>query len=112
MTPSPPHARTPEDDDETPDIDVVPRGAVAVFQSPRSVRPGAVPQPSTSDSPAPAPRPDIEPPFLELFGADARRAIGSTVDGTVVETPTNGHREVARRGTPTREAPAPPRRER
>ncbi|HEY2674769.1 MAG TPA: hypothetical protein VGJ07_30920, partial [Rugosimonospora sp.] len=104
-----PHARQPEDgplpgrpdaEDEAPDVQMVPRGSVAVFQSPRAVRQASQPpapvdpngvaasgngSANGSGGGPPAARPDIESPFLELFGANARRALGSTVDGTVVQ---------------------------
>ncbi|GAA5196969.1 hypothetical protein GCM10023322_67140 [Rugosimonospora acidiphila] len=102
-----PHARQPEDgpvaprldiEDEAPDVQMVPRGSVAVFQSPRAVRQSgqaAAPVDANGAGNAgggltrgnggrPAHRPDIESPFLELFGANARRAVKSTVDGVVV----------------------------
>ncbi|GIH18166.1 ATP-binding protein [Rugosimonospora africana] len=95
-----PHARQPEDgslpprvdvEDEAPDVQMV-RGSVAVFQSPRAVRQPSQPPapadstgvPAASNGNRPPARPDIESPFLELFGANARRALGTTVDGTVV----------------------------
>lgn len=125
MTGTPPQSRQPDDEPEAPDVRTVPHGAVAVFQSPWTARNGAgvggqpAPQNAPPEQPHPngakppeAPRPDIESPFLALFGADARRAALSTVDGTVVsETsvpPSNG--ELVLRGTPVREAPSPPRR--
>ncbi len=96
MTPPPPQppADTPphhqDDEHEPPDVSTVPHGAVAVFQAPRAVRPGAAlsngapPPPNGGSTPnggaATAPRPDIESPFLDLFGNNSRR----TVEGTVV----------------------------
>ncbi len=135
MTPTPPQSRNPHDpppnDDETPEVpSVLPRGAVAVFQTPRSVRPPSAPVPPTPPPPSRATpqasqRPDIESPFLELFGPDARRSARSTVDGTVVaesreelppvepppvrRPPTNGHRaDVEIRRTAGRKAAPPP----
>ena len=148
MTAPPPPPRHPDEEPEAPDVRTVPHGAVAVFHSPYARR-GATPvdaepaepadQPPQAEQPAepsrtngstgqPA-RPEIESPFLALFGADARRVAHSTVDGTVVaESPpsrsparaqppvparppqrrTNG--ELVLAGTPVREAPPPPRR--
>jgi hypothetical protein len=94
----------------------VPHGAVAVFQAPRAVRPPAEPAPGAP--PPPAPRPDIESPFLDLFGAEARRPVKSTVDGTVVAEspaqpiavpPTNGELVLRRQpaAAPVPPAPAP-----
>jgi hypothetical protein len=72
---TPPH---PDDEHETPDVSTVPHGAVAVFQAPRAVRPNGA-QPGKPNG-----RPDIESPFLDLFGAEARRPRQSTVEGEVV----------------------------
>jgi hypothetical protein len=127
-----PHARQPEDgpvpsrldaEDEAPDVQLVPRGSVAVFQPPRAVRqapqapqapqpPAPVDQPGVPGNGA-AHRPDIESPFLELFGANARRAVGSTVDGTVVQpdqdpAPARPNGRPAGERPPARRAPVPP----
>jgi hypothetical protein len=125
MTGTPPQSRHPDDEPEAPDVRTVPHGAVAVFHSPWTARPGSPPQepapppapPGTPEAPPGPPpprtngsgtaRPDIESPFLALFGADGRRTPPSTVDGTVVSESTRG--ELVLRGTPVREAP-PPRR--
>src|SRR2546429_2925581 len=66
----------PDDEHEKPDVSTVPNGAVAVFQAPRAIRPDA--------APAPNGRPDIESPFLDLFGTEPRRPRQSTVEGEVV----------------------------
>src|SRR5256885_2798035 len=86
---TPPH---PDDEHEPPDVSTVPHGAVAVFQAPRAVRPGngapgngappgngAVPPPAGGNG-----RPEIESPFLDLFGPGAHRGRHQTVEGTVV----------------------------
>src|SRR5205814_2690169 len=71
----------PDDEHEKPDVSTVPNGAVAVFQAPRAVRPnGAV----AKSNGQPNGRPDIESPFLDLFGAPARRPPQATVEGEVV----------------------------
>jgi hypothetical protein len=82
---TPPH---PDDEHEPPDVSTVPNGAVAVFQAPRAVRPGnpgAPPANGASPPPAgPGGRPEIESPFLDLFGPGAHRGRHQTVEGTVV----------------------------
>ncbi len=114
MTPPPPQPPDtpphPDDEHETPDVSTVPQGAVAIFQAPRAVRPAGTGQPGQPAQPSG--RADIESPFLDLFGAEARRPRHSTVEGTVVAEsradsvpPTNG--EVVLRRQPAT-APPPP----
>jgi len=71
---TPPHH--PDDEHEKPDVSTVPPGAVAVFQAPRAIRAGGAAKPNG--------RPDIESPFLDLFGAEAGRPRQFTVEGEVV----------------------------
>jgi hypothetical protein len=85
---TPPH---PDDEHEPPDVSTVPHGAVAVFQAPRAVRPGnpgpvgAPPANGAPPPPAgPGGRPEIESPFLDLFGPGGQRGRHQTVEGTVV----------------------------
>ena len=98
-------ANHPDDEHEKPDVSTVPPGAVAVFQAPRAVRPGGNGKPNG--------RPDIESPFLDLFGAEARRPRESTVEGEVVgespahAVPPNGVERWQPAAAPVSPPPAP-----
>ncbi len=108
MTPSPSQSH-PDDETEIPDVSTVPQGSVAVFRAPRTGPPAiAAPAPSQSPAPGAGPgnghRPDIESPFLDLFGRP-------TVEGSVVESPAEqpGRADLSALAGPVPPGPTPTR---